>query len=238
MWLFPNREAIGEQLSFAVAGDRPRQYTVIGVSADLVGSQLETTKPQLFVALTQNATSHVVVLARNSSPSITAEAMTPVFEQALSDFALDPGVVRSSIDTADHRVRSNRTEFLIGSLAAGIGGGVALLLAALGVFGVVGFMVATRTREIGVRMALGASGARVLADVLIDAVKLVVPGVTGGLLLAVPIVREFSWCALGFVEPIVYLVAAAIAFCGALLAALPAARRAAAIDPMSAMRSE
>ena len=58
---------------------------------------------------------------------------------------------------------------------------MALVLAALGVYGVIAFMVATRTREIGVRVALGASRARVLRDVLGDALKLVVPGIGVGL---------------------------------------------------------
>ena len=114
----------------------------------------------------------------------------------------------------------------------------ALLLAALGVFGVIGFMVATRTREIGIRIALGASRSRVLSKVLIDALKLVVPGVIGGLLLAVPLVKELSWYSLGVVEPLAYFVAAAITLSVTLLASLPAARRAAAVEPMSAMRAE
>ena len=63
------------------------------------------------------------------------------------------------------------------SAVGGVAAGVALVLAALGVYGVIAFMVATRTREIGVRVALGASRGRVLRDVLGDALKLVVPGI-------------------------------------------------------------
>jgi putative ABC transport system permease protein len=62
---------------------------------------------------------------------------------------------------------------------------VALVLATLGVYGVIAFMVATRTREIGIRVALGASRGRVLRDVLAGALMLVVPGIGVGLLLAV-----------------------------------------------------
>ena len=117
---------------------------------------------------------------------------------------------------------------------------MALVLAALGVYGVIAFMVATRTREIGVRVALGASRSRVLRDVLGDALKLVVPGIALGLLLAVAWVRlvDPAWYPLGGVEPLVYTFAAGMAFLVAVLAGIPSARRAAAVQPMVAMRAE
>ena len=120
--------------------------------------------------------------------------------------------------------------------------GVALTLAALGVYGVVGFMVATRTREIGVRMALGASRPRVLRTVLADAIKVVVPGIVLGLVLAMVLVRVANmpetWYALGGVEPLVYTAAAVVAVVVALVAGLPSALRAIRINPIQAMRSE
>ena len=112
----------------------------------------------------------------------------------------------------------------------------------IGVYGVVGFMVATRTREIGVRMALGATRLRVLRTVLTDAIQVVVPGVSLGLVLAVVVVRfanlPETWYDLGAVEAAAYAVAAAVAVAVALLAGLPSARRAMRINPIQAMRSE
>ena len=107
-------------------------------------------------------------------------------------------------------------------------------------YGVFAFMVATRTREIGIRVALGASRGRVLRDVLAGALTLVVPGIGGGLLLAVLWVRliDPSWYALGGVEPLVYTIAAATAFLVAVLGGIPSARRAAAVQPMVAMRTD
>ena len=90
------------------------------------------------------------------------------------------------------------------------------------------------------RVALGASRARVLGDVLGDALKLVVPGIGVGLVLAVLWVRvaDPSWYPLGGVEPLVYSLAAATAFVVAVLAGIPSARRAAAVQPIVAIRSE
>lgn len=88
--------------------------------------------------------------------------------------------------------------------------------------------------------ALGASRMRVLREVLGDALKLVVPGIAVGLVLAVLWVRllDPSWYPLGGVEPLVYSFAAAIAFLVAVLAGIPSARRAAAVQPMAAIRAE
>ena len=134
------------------------------------------------------------------------------------------------------------------STAVGVVGGVVLLLAALGIVGVVGFMVATRTRELAVRMALGASRLRVFGLMMSDVVKLVIPGVAGGLFLAAVLIRTMEDVMgtpltvgptpLGVMEPLIYAGASAIAVSVAILAGLPAARRATSVQPMVAMRSE
>ena len=142
--------------------------------------------------------------------------------------------------TGEGQIENSRRDLLTSSGVGGAAAAVALVLAALGVYGVIAFMVATRTREIGVRVALGASRSRVLRDVLGDALKLVVPGIALGLLLAVAWVRlvDPSWYPLGGVEPLVYTFAAGTAFLVAVLAGIPSARRAAAVQPMVAMRAE
>jgi ABC-type antimicrobial peptide transport system permease subunit len=142
--------------------------------------------------------------------------------------------------TGEGLIENSRRDLLTSSGAGGAAAAVALVLAALGVYGVIAFMVATRTREIGVRVALGASRSRVLRDVLGDSLKLVVPGIALGLLLAVAWVRlvDPAWYPLGGVEPLVYTLAAGTAFLVAVLAGIPSARRAAAVQPMVAMRAE
>ena len=142
--------------------------------------------------------------------------------------------------TGEWLIENSRSDILTMSAAGAIAAGVALVLATFGVYGVIAFMVATRTREIGIRVALGASRGRVLRDVLGGALTLVVPGIGVGLVLAVLWVRltDPSWYPMGGVEPLVYTVAAGTAFFVAVLAGVPSARRAAAVQPMVAMRSE
>ena len=127
--------------------------------------------------------------------------------------------------------------YLTQSAIAGGGGSVALLLGGLGVYGVIGFMVATRSREIAVRMALGASRSGVIWLVLRDVLRLVFPGVAFGIL-PILLFRILVSLPNGLVEPLIYLAAGTIVAGVALLAGLPAALRAASVAPMGAMRSE
>lgn len=138
-------------------------------------------------------------------------------------------------------LRQNSVRNFLGRAAVtGGAGSVILTLAALGIYGVVGLMVATRTREIAVRAALGASRRGVLGLILFDVVKLVMPGVFVGLLITAAIVRlqgDNMGIQLSNAEPLAYVFGAVIAALVAILASLAHARRAASIQPMVAMRS-
>jgi len=131
--------------------------------------------------------------------------------------------------------------FLTGAAVAGVAGSVILTLSALGIYGVVGLMVATRTRELAVRIAMGASRRRVMGMVLFDVVKLVLPGVVVGLLLTAGLIRlngENMGIPLSNVEYLAYLVGGAAAVLIAVMASLAPARRAASVQPVVAMRAE
>src|SRR5215203_5747621 len=244
--LFPSGDPIGKRISFASSGEEKQSYTVVGITADLVTTQLGNPRPQLFLALEQEPVSSVLLIARGapSDPS-----MHVAFENAVADAlrvastqnaAAGSGPLVPELMTGEGQIENSRQDLLTSSGVGGAAAAVALVLAALGVYGVIAFMVATRTREIGVRVALGASRSRVLRDVLGDALTLVVPGIGMGLLLAVAWVRlaDPAWYPLGGVEPLVYTVAAGTAFLVAVLAGIPSARRAAAVHPMVAMRAE
>jgi putative ABC transport system permease protein len=171
-------------------------------------------------------------------------------ENALRELGVEalPGVAFPGIVTGQDLVEKSLGDLISESMAVAFAGGLVLVLAALGIVGVVGFMVATRTRELAVRMALGATRLRVFGLMLSDIVKLVIPGVAGGLLLAAVLIRTMEDVMgtpltvgptpLGVMEPLIYLIASTIAVSFALLAGLPAARRATSVQPMVAIRSE
>ena len=241
--LFPGSDPLGARVVFARSGSEPHTYTVVGITADLASTQMGSPRPQLFMSLAQHPAAQVLLIARGT-PSDAG--MRGAFAQAIDGGLrtlpqqVEPDTVFRELITGESLLANNRSDILTMSAAGGAAAGVALILATLGVYGVIAFMVATRTREIGIRVALGASRARVLRDVLADALKLVVPGIGVGLLLAVLWVRvtDPSWYPLGGVEPLVYSVAAVTSLFVAVLAGIPSARRAAAIQPMVAMRAE
>lgn len=247
--LFPAGDPIGKRISIASSGEEKQTFTVVGITADLVSTQMGNPRPQLFLSLEQEPVSSVLLIARGAPSDASIRG---AFENAIADAlrvtSRQNAAPRSAADsplfrelmTGEGLIENNRRDLLTSSGVGGAAAAVALVLAALGVYGVIAFMVATRTREIGVRVALGASRSRVLRDVLGDALKLVVPGIALGLLLAVAWVRlaDPAWYPLGGVEPLVYTVAAGTAFLVAGVAGIPSARRAAAVQPIVAMRAE
>ena len=248
--LFPDGDALGARITFALEGSHgsadirwsnlstpsaAQAFTVTGITADLVDGYMGPPGPQLFVSLAQHPVARVYVIARSSAGM---QGMTTAFERSVGVFYPEPDVIRSSVVSGEDLVRRGRGELMFGSTLSAAGAFAGLMLAALGIFGVVGFMVATRTREIGIRIALGATRSRVLSNVLMDAVKIAAPGVVAGLLLAFVAAHETAWASQQGVTPLVYAGAVAIALGVALIAGLPAARRAAAVEPIVAMRAE
>jgi putative ABC transport system permease protein len=241
--LFPGGDPLGARVAVVLPGAEPHAYTVVGITADLATTQMGNPRPQLFLSLAQHPAPQLMLIARGT-PSDAG--MRGAFTNAIADGLrtlpqqVEPDTVFRELLTGESLIENSRSDILTMSAVGGVAAAVALILATFGVYGVIAFMVAMRTREIGIRVALGASRARVLRDVLSDALRLVVPGIAVGLLLAVVWVRliDPSWYSLGGVEPLVYSVAAATSFVAALLAGIPSARRAAAVQPMIAMRAE
>jgi predicted permease len=190
--LFPDKDALGEQITFTLEDKTTKVVTIVGVAGDFVGSQMSNPRPQMLLPLAQHPVSSVFLVARSANGNGLA-ALAPTFREALRD--LNPQFDPTAIVTGEKLVKESNEDILGQSALNLVGGGVALTLAALGVYGVIGFAVAMRTREIAVRIALGASQRRVLGTIVTDIVKLVAPGVIFGLLIAATVVRNsyLSW---------------------------------------------
>jgi predicted permease len=249
--LFPDAEAgqaIGKRLIFGNNEKTTQTLTVVGISGDFPTSQMSSGREQLLLPLAQQPSQELFLIAR-SRPGEQPQKMTATLENAEREFDPenrgfgygDDGAVYPTVVTGAWLRKISMDGFLRASVVAAGAGSIILTLSALGIYGVVGLMVATRTRELAVRSALGASRRRVLGMVLFDVVKLVLPGVVVGLILTAGFIRlngEKMGIPLSSVENLAYVVGAAVAVFIAVVASLAPARRAASIQPMAAMRSE
>jgi predicted permease len=251
--LVPGGDVTGRTVMFGADPKTQRALTIVGVTADFPTSQMSSTREQLLLPLAQSPGVHrdsvpvvddmrgavLVMLIVRSAPGEPADKVTRGLETVARE--LDPEFQPTAIVTGVGLREFSMNDFLTQSAVAAVAGGVILLLAALGIYGVIGLMVATRTREIAVRAALGASRWRLLVMIIRDVVKLVLPGTLAGVGLTIVLNRlnaENMGVSLSHAEPIAYVVGPAIAVLVAVLASLAPARRAASVPPMVAMRSE
>jgi putative ABC transport system permease protein len=250
--LFPESEALDQRLTFQPPGNKdgaPYTLTIVGVSENFPTSQIGTDREQLLLPLTQHpdvrrdsvlvsddrqGTQLVMVIAR-AAPGEPPMKLTGALENAMRE--VDPEFDRGRIVVGASLRQSMVDDFRNTSAFSAISGGVVLLLAALGIYGVVGLMVSTRTREIAVRVTLGATRRRVVGMILFDVMKLVAPGVAVGLLVTAAAVHLQGGVAIGNTEPLAYLVGGAVGILTAVIASLAPARRAASVEPIVAMRA-
>jgi ABC-type antimicrobial peptide transport system permease subunit len=170
--------------------------------------------------------------------NVSKGALEPLLTKTLAD--LDPNLTITSIRTLQEQVELRFDRERAVASVAGLFGIVALILAAIGLYGVTAYSVAQRTREIGIRMALGADRAKVVRLILRGAFQRVLIGLLLGIPLAIGAGRLISSELYGVTswDPLALCVAAgALAIC-ALIASLIPASRAVAISPTTALRIE
>ena len=233
--LWPGQEAVGRRIRATPGRDPERDFTVVGVVPDVASSRATESWPNVFLSLRQNHGSRVMVLVRaTGDPAATSRAVQRALLRA------EPGLPFPTIETSESLVARSTQGQRMGALLAGGLGILAILLSAIGLYGVVAFSVSSRTREIGLRMAVGATRKTVLQGVLGDTVRLALPGLVVGSLLAAgtAAVLRSELLGLGPMDPVSFLGSAAVLFVVVLLAGLVPARRAAAIHPMDALRKE
>jgi putative ABC transport system permease protein len=211
--------------------------TVIGVVADVHHEDL-TAAPTaaLYTPQTQSTDSFLVALIKSS----TAEPEALVGPARAIFRSLDPAVPIYDVATLPALVaRSSADRLFVMRLLAAFAG-VAVFLAAIGLYGVVSHGVAQRTREVGVRVALGAQPRDVLTLVLAGGAKLIAAGVLGGIVAAGLATRALGTLVFGVspMDPLTFAAAAAVLIAVALGAHVLPVRRALRIDPAAALRSE
>jgi predicted permease len=214
-------------------------FEVVGVVGEgRFWSITDRARPLLFLPLAQNYRGRATLVARTEGqPAQLSSAVERIVHQ------LDPDLPLYNVRTMEQQMASSPLGLMplrMGAMFAGAQGLIALLLAALGIFGLVSFAVTRRTREIGIRMALGARAVDVLRLVTRQSFKLTLIGLACGLLLALGLTRALAGLLYG-VSPTdagVFIGVVLLVSAITLLACWLPARRATRINPLTALRAE
>ena len=232
---FPDEEVIGKRIHLGTR--RPPVWAeIVGMVGDVRQLKLERNAPALiYVPHMQSAWSFVSLMARsNESPQMLAMEL----KKSVTTIDKDLGV--SGVTTLDEVLADSIAERRVLMMLLGLFAAIALILAAIGIYGVVAFSVAQRTHEFGIRMALGAQPINVLALVLKQGMKLAFCGLAVGLLSSYPLTGLMNKL-LFEVSPTdswTFVVLPALLMLVALLACYFPAHRATKVEPLVALRHE
>ncbi|MGA9586821.1 MAG: ABC transporter permease [Terracidiphilus sp.] len=234
---FPGVNPVGKQIDIG-DGSKPSPLLIVGLINDIQEGQLDAApRGAMYLPFLQDPNSSFVILVRTAQDERT---MLPAIESALR--SIDSGMAIYDPMTMEQKIHDAPSTYLHRSSAWIVGGFavMALLLGVVGLYGVIAYSVSQRTREIGVRMAMGAERRTVYRMVLTEAGQLIAIGVGLGIVVAVPaglLMRNLLFGVQAWDAPTLAAVAAVLAT-AALLASFLPAHRAASVSPAEALRAE
>ncbi len=234
---FAGKDAIGKRVDFGEPG-KPHWTQIVGVINDVKHAGLDQeTQPEIYAAYSQSPYIFQM-MAFTLRTSGDPDAVVNSARQAIWSIDKDQPVIRVvSMETAAKEMMAIRR---VTMLLLAVFGCAALALACVGAYGVISQGVIRRTREIGVRMALGATRGNVLTMILGEGARLAVIGAAIGLLLAFVLTRLMASMLYGVSahDPLTFVIIPVLLFIVAIIACLIPARRATKVDPMVALRYE
>ncbi len=231
---YPGEEALGKQLY--AGGDRSTPMTVVGIIGDVKSSGLAATEDVLvYEPFTQAGFRDVNLLVRSEN------SVAGTLAQVRSELgAMDPGLPLSDVQTMEARIADAVESPRYWTTLIGLFAGLGLLLAAIGVYGVLSYHVARQRREIGIRVALGAAPRVVRRAVFARGMSHAVVGIGLGVALAVLLTRWLESLLYGVsaTDPLILGVAVLVLSVAAAVGCYGPALRATRIDPIRALRAE
>jgi predicted permease len=229
---WPGEPALGKRIRFS---DRDaEELTVVGVAGDVKNQTVsEGGVPMIYMPLAQHYDANAALLVRGAGPAAPALILRTVR-------SLDPQLSLTPVQSVADYTSLGILPQRMAAIIAGALGALALVLSALGIYGVVAFAVTQRTREVGVRLALGARPRDVVRTVVAGGLRTTLPGMGIGAALAVALGFALRSFLLGVpaADPITLTIAVVVVLAILVFACWIPARRAARIEPIVALRSE
>jgi len=210
-------------------------WTVVGVVGDVRSTALVRESPAMYLASASRVWPVMDVVVRvDGSP----ESVLPAIRQRVRQ--IDPELPLATVRTMDQWVANTTAQPRLNAILLAVFAGVALLIAAVGTYGVLAYTVSQRTREIGLRLALGAPRRRVLRLVIREGMTMGVVGIAAGLVTAVAVSQVLSNLVFGVPvrDPATFAAVAVVLTVVALAACAVPALRASRVDPMVSLREE
>ena len=231
------RDPIGQKVTFGdPTNPASTWYTVVGIVGN-VAQEGVTAKPyaQLYLPIAQSTSNSVFVSARTSRDPIT---LASAARQSVR--AVDPDLLVNEIQPLENRIADNIARPRLSVLLLGAFSAIALILAAIGIYGVMAYTVAQRTREIGVRMALGANPRNVQRLIVRQGMLPALVGIGVGLLGAIAASRLIASLLYGVsaIDPVTFVLVPLFLIAIAFLATYLPARRATHVPPTVALQSD
>jgi putative ABC transport system permease protein len=238
--LWSGTNPIGQRLSMKDEPGPGDWLTVVGVVDDVGQTTIEVHRdPAIYQPIAQLTQTffldHMSFVVRATTDPGT---LVPAMRQAMRE--IDPSQQIGSIGTMDSAISATVAEPLFQARLIGVFSVFALLLAGIGIYGVVSYTVVTRTREIGIRMALGAAPNVVRTEVLRSATSMTVGGIAAGTIAGLFATKYLESTLYGVTghDPVAYIAGGSTLLLAALLGAYVPARRSSKVDPISAIRAE
>ncbi len=234
--VFAGRDPIGRQLVYT--GLKQPPITIVGVVGDVkIGGLDDAIKPVIYYPYRQNSDLGTNLVVRTTGD---ATALAPAIRNEIR--TLEPDVAIFNVRAMEELISTSPAAFMrrFPALLISIFAGVALLLASIGIYGVVSFSVSQQTHYIGVRMALGAQASDILKMVLKQGLTLAMLGVGIGVVAALGLMRLLRSLLYDVqtTDAATFAIVVSTLFCVALLACYLPARRATKVDPLAALRYE
>jgi putative ABC transport system permease protein len=232
---WPNENPVGREIKFGF-GAGVQGVTIVGVAGDVKSDGFDAPSvPHIYVPMGQFAPVNAVVFFRSKTD---AQYLGEAVRQEVAK--LDPNVPVHSVSTMDEIIARSVADRRFALELLGVFATAALLLAAVGIYGVMSYSFSQRTHEVGIRIALGAQRPDILRMALAEGMRTVVIGLASGLVGAAIMTRFFRSMLFNVApaDPATYLTVSAILACVALFACYIPAQRATQVNPLAALREE